>query len=68
MAAAAAGGTSAAGVGAIRGVAETEARAVAMAGAIGPEPAVQGSAAADAPRVEVPAGGGVVRRTHGRKE
>ena len=68
MAAAAAGGASAARVGAIRGVVETKARAVAMAGAIGPAPAVLGPAAADAPRVEVPAGGGVVRHTRGRKE
>ena len=58
MAAAAAEGALAAGAWAIGGATEIEARAMALAGAIGPTAAALGPAAVDAPGVEVPVGEG----------
>ena len=65
---AAVGGSTAAGAGETGGPAGTEGRATALAGAIGRAVAALGPTAADAPGVEVPAGGGEVRCTRDRKE
>ena len=68
MAAAAAKGPAAVGAGAIEGAAGTEGSAAALARAIGRVAAAVGPTTADALGVEVPAGGGEVRCTRGRKK
>ena len=68
--AAAAGGAAAAEAGATGGATGAEGHAAALTGAIGRAvaAAVLGLPAANAPRVELTAGGGEVRRTRDRKE